>query len=72
MGYVRKLLSRGANVNYINKLGKTCLHYAVENTLKENTIRYLLNEGANPHVMDTLGKDVCDYGKSTYSNIKEF
>lgn len=39
---VKKILIRGADVNYRNKLGKTALHYAVESNLKETIIRFLL------------------------------
>lgn len=30
MSYLRKLLGRGADINYSNKYGKTILHEAVE------------------------------------------
>jgi ankyrin repeat protein len=32
---VKKLLIRGADINYRNKFGKTALHYAVENDMPE-------------------------------------
>jgi ankyrin repeat protein len=30
MGFVRKILSRGADINFQNRFGLTALHYAVE------------------------------------------
>jgi ankyrin repeat protein len=51
---------RGADINFINKMGKTPLHHAIENNLEAGTIKFLLNSGANPHIEDNEGHDVCD------------
>lgn len=37
------LLMRNANINYVNKFGKTPLHLAIENNLNEKTVKFLLN-----------------------------
>lgn len=54
-----RLISRGANLNYVNRNGKTPLHLMIENKLIPQ-VKYLLNKGANPHIMDLIGMDVCD------------
>lgn len=69
---VKKLLIRGADINYRNKFGKTALHYAIEKGLPELYIRFLLKKGANPHYEDALGWDACSKGKTKYPNIKDF
>ena len=52
---VRKILIRGANINYTNKQGKSALHFAIEGYLKESTIRYLIAQGADAHLEDING-----------------
>jgi ankyrin repeat protein len=37
------LLMRHANINFVNKFGKTPLHLAIENNLDEKTVKFLLN-----------------------------
>lgn len=49
---MRKILIRGADINFRNREGKSALHIAVEHRLKESTIRFLLANGANPHFED--------------------
>jgi len=60
MDRCQQLLMRNADVNYINKNGKTPLHIAVENNLDTKMIRFLLEAEANPHIEDRDGLDVCD------------
>ena len=74
LGFIRKLLIRGAEINYVNKFGKTAIHLAVENSLPENVIQFLIHEGANPHIIDQNGKDACDKANKTdlYPNIAHF
>ncbi|MFS8160005.1 MAG: ankyrin repeat domain-containing protein [Candidatus Roizmanbacteria bacterium] len=52
MSCLRKVLGRGADINYCNKDGKTVLHEAVEKGYSTKVIRFLLRKGANPHIMD--------------------
>jgi ankyrin repeat protein len=54
-----RLISRGANINYVNTNGKTPLHILIENK-QVTQIKYLLTKGADPHIMDLTGMDVCD------------
>lgn len=51
---------RGANINFQNPDGKTPLHFAIENELPENIIKFLLKSGANPHIMNKMDQDCCD------------
>lgn len=57
-----RIISRGANVNYVNKNGKTALHLLCEN-LKLDGIKFVLANGGDPHIMDLTGMDVCDKAK---------
>jgi ankyrin repeat protein len=43
MGFVRKILIRGADINYTNKYGKTALHYAVEEGMSDHHVKLLLH-----------------------------
>ena len=43
---IKKLLSKGADVNYQNKDGKTALDFAIENSVKPNIIKLLKEAGA--------------------------
>jgi ankyrin repeat protein len=52
LAHCTQLLMRDANINHINKNGKTPLHLAVENKLESATIKFLLTYGANPHIED--------------------
>ena len=52
---VKRILIRGADINYRNKFGKTALHYAVEEGLDEIYIKFLLGRGANPQLEDSMG-----------------
>lgn len=66
-----KLITRGANVNYVNRNGRTALHLLVENNVigPDNKasfyepIKFLLEKRANPHIQDLNGEDVCDKAK---------
>mgnify|MGYP001148776508 CR=1 FL=1 len=55
-----QLLMRNANINYVNKLGKTPLHIAIEHQLNKGIIKFLLQAGASPYIKDNEGKDSCD------------
>ena len=57
-----RLILRGAQVDHVNKLGKTALHICVEQKMMEQ-IHYLLYKNANPHVMNLDEKDSCDIAK---------
>eukprot|EP01035_Chromulina_nebulosa_P021768 gene21768-28169_t len=48
---VEALLDRGSNVNHVNKIGRTALHYAVEVGSSECT-RILLERGATSDIKD--------------------
>lgn len=64
LNHCTQLLMRDANINHINKDGKTALHLAVENKVEYTTIKFLLTYRANPHIEDKEGLDVCDKVKS--------
>jgi len=49
MEFVRKIIARGADVNYQNKKGKTALYLLVEKGAKEKIIKGMIQFGANPH-----------------------
>lgn len=72
IGMVKKILIRGADINFRNIFGKTALHYAIEESLDESIIRFLIGRGANPHLEDIMGWDCCSKGKTKYPTIKEF
>jgi ankyrin repeat protein len=65
----RKLLKRGADIDYVNENGNTVLHMCVYRGLKDS-VKFLLNSGANQHIMDSEGKDACDLAKSNNMVIK--
>ena len=69
---VKRILIRGADINYQNRFGKTALHYAIEESMEESVIKFLLGRGANAHLEDAIGWDCCSKGKTKYPNIKEF
>ena len=54
-----RLIKRGSNINYVNRLGFTPLHLAIEVGNTE-AISYLLRNGADPHIEDLTGEDSCD------------
>jgi ankyrin repeat protein len=58
----KKLLNRGANIDYVNREGKTVLVLATQ-LLRMQSIQFLLDRGANPHIEDLTGQDACDYAK---------
>ena len=58
----RKLLKRGAHINYVNRNGNTVLHLCVQRKLPKAT-NFLLDRDANPHIMDLQQKDSCDMAK---------
>jgi len=55
----KKLLRRGADINYVNLKGKTALHLAIENK-KVETIKLLIENRAYLHFVDFNGEDGCD------------
>ena len=55
----KKLLRRGADINYVNLKGKTALHLAIENK-KEDAIKLLIENKAYLHIVDFSGEDACD------------
>ena len=55
----KKLLRRKADINYVNKKGKTALHLAIENE-KIQAISLLIDHHAKLHIMDFDGEDACD------------
>jgi ankyrin repeat protein len=59
---VQRLLYRGANLDHVNKQGKTALHLCVEQKNVES-IKYLLFKGADQHILDLNEKDCCDKAK---------
>jgi ankyrin repeat protein len=58
----RKLLKRGADINYCNRNGNTALHMCVYRGIIDS-VKFLLNAGANQHIMDFEDKDACDLAK---------
>ena len=58
----KKLLNRGASINYVNSKGKTALHICVEMKLSAS-VRFLLQNGASIHLMDLDGRCSCDIAK---------
>ena len=70
---MRIILTRGANINYVNKLeGKTPLHIAIEHRLSPEIIKFLLKNGANPHFEDFNGVTCQEKAKDyePYKDIK--
>lgn len=70
----RKLVARGADVNWIDQNGNTPLLTFVQlrkpassgNKALYSTeqVRFLLEKKANPHICDEEGKDACDHAKA--------
>ena len=58
----RKLILRGAWIDYVNRNGNTALHLCVQNGNTE-AVDFLLKKGANRHIMDLTGSDACDMAK---------
>ena len=56
----KQLIMRGSDINFQNPDGKTPLHFAIENELADNIIKFLLKAGANPHIMNKHDQDCCD------------
>jgi len=59
----RKLVARGADVNWIDKNGNTPLLTFVQ-LEKPEQVRFLLEKKASQHICDEEGKDACDYAKA--------
>jgi len=59
LAFFQYLLSRGAEVNLPNEMGKTALHIAVERHLDEQT-KLLLEHGADIYARDKNGVSVLD------------
>ena len=59
----RKLVARGADVNWKDKNGNTPLLTFVQ-LKKPDQVRFLLEKKASQHVTDEEGKDACDYAKA--------
>ena len=67
----RRILVRGANIDYVNSNGNTALHLCVENGL-DSAVTFLLKKGANPHIMDLRGEDSCDKAKKNQMALRIF
>lgn len=52
---IKKLLSRGAKINFRNRFGISPLLFAVRLKLSEEIIDSLLSQGADPHLQDADG-----------------
>ena len=59
----RKLVARGADVNWIDKNGNTPLLTFVQ-LKKPEQVRFLLEKKASQHICDEEGKDACDHAKA--------
>ena len=59
----RKLVARGADVNWIDKNGNTPLLTFVQ-TKKIEAVRFLLEKKASQHICDEEGRDACDHAKA--------
>ena len=59
----RKLVARGADVNWMDKNGNTPLLTLVQ-LKKPDAVRFLLEKKASQHICDEEGKDACDYAKA--------
>jgi len=68
----RKLINRGANINYVNGNGQTALHICVmHNTMK--SIEWLLKQKKiDRHISDLEGNDPCDLAKRDPSLLDHF
>ena len=64
-----KIIDFGLNIDYVNKFGKTALHYFVEQKL-EKQILYLLFKNSNPHILDLDELDACDKAKRNGLGMK--
>ncbi|CDW84797.1 ankyrin [Stylonychia lemnae] len=58
----KKLISRGAKLDFCNKEGKTVIVQATQQ-MRMEAIQFLIQQGANPHIMDFQGNDACDYAR---------
>lgn len=69
----RKLVNRGADINYINALGQTALHVCVIRYKGESTqrgIEWLFQQKKTMrHVVDAEGMDPCDYAKKLHPEL---
>jgi ankyrin repeat protein len=70
---MKQLLYRGADINYVNYLGLTPLHQAIEKEMNSKIINFLLKNGANPHIEDFKGEDCCEKAQAIprYSKLKK-
>lgn len=69
----RKMISRGADINYVNRDGLTPLHLCVEKKRVE-AVKFLLEKGAQQHIVDMEGRDACDKAKANglADQVEEF
>lgn len=68
----RKLIVRGADINYVNSNGMTALHICVLHK-KELAIEWLLKQKKlDRHIIDFEGKDPCDLAKEREDILKKF
>ena len=70
---MKQLVMRGAEINYVNSFTKlTPIHYAIDNDMEPEMIKFLIELGANPHAEDKNGVDICDkvFNKKKYKDIK--
>lgn len=64
MKMARKLVARGADVNWIDKNGNTPLLTFVQLKNSHEQVRFLLEKKASQHIRDEEGKDACDHAKA--------
>ena len=64
-----KLIRRGADVNSVNREGRTALTIAILQH-RVPIVEYLLKNQANPHIEDFQGRCSCDYAE--LNNILNF
>ena len=55
-------MARGADINLVNRDGKTALSILVQRHYLDQ-VRFLLEKGADPHIEDLSGRDACDYAE---------